>query len=281
MKGSGEVDMGVDSTRVKSDKVVFEVKDLGIGFGEREDILQGVDMRVHAGEFVTLLGPSGCGKTTILNLAAGLLRPRRGHVRFDGKPIEGFNTAAGYMTQDDTLLPWRSVSANIGLPLRMRKVSKPDVKARVDGYLRIMDLEHASSLYPGQLSGGMRRRALLARSMIYEPKLLLMDEPFAALDAQMRQQMHAELRETVTRLDQAVLFVTHDIAEAAALSDRVLVVGGGPPGGIIADIEIPFSKDRNLSTLRFEDDFFAVERELHEILNAAKLRASTKGEGEL
>jgi NitT/TauT family transport system ATP-binding protein len=149
----------------------------------------------------------------------------------------------------------------------------------VDNYLRILDLEHAGALFPGQLSGGMRRRALLARSMIYEPTLLLMDEPFAALDAQMRQQMHAELRETVTRLNQAVLFVTHDIAEAAALSDRVLVVGGGPPGGIVADIEIPFSKGRDLPTLRFEDEFFAVERELHDILHTAKLRASTIGEG--
>jgi NitT/TauT family transport system ATP-binding protein len=279
MPGKAEVAMDMNALPVANDRVVFEVGGLGIGFGDRDDILQDVDMQVRAGEFVTLLGPSGCGKTTILNLAAGLLRPRRGHVRFDGRPIQGFNTAAGYMTQDDTLLPWRTVAANIGLPLRLRKVPKAEIKAKVDNYLRILDLEHAGALFPGQLSGGMRRRALLARSMIYEPTLLLMDEPFAALDAQMRQQMHAELRETVTRLNQAVLFVTHDIAEAAALSDRVLVVGGGPPGGIVADIEIPFSKGRDLSTLRFEDEFFAVERELHDILHTAKLRASTIGEG--
>ncbi|MFD1210831.1 ABC transporter ATP-binding protein [Arthrobacter sp. GCM10027362] len=271
--------MDARATQVETGSVIFEVSGLGIGFGDREDILRDVDLEVRAGEFVTLLGPSGCGKTTILNLAAGLLRPRRGHVRFGGRPINGFNTSAGYMTQDDTLLPWRTVAANIGLPLRLRKVPKAEIKSKVDNYLRILDLEHAGGLFPGQLSGGMRRRALLARSMIYEPALLLMDEPFAALDAQMRQQMHAELRETVTRLNQAVLFVTHDIAEAAALSDRVLVVGGGPPGGIVADIGIPFGRERDLSTLRFEDEFFAVERELHDILHTAKLRASTVDEG--
>ncbi|MFL4477308.1 ABC transporter ATP-binding protein [Paeniglutamicibacter sp. ORCA_105] len=253
---------------------IFEVADLCIGFGDREDILRNVTMKVRAGEFVTLLGPSGCGKTTILNLAAGLIRPRSGHVRFEGKPIEGFNTSAGYMTQDDTLLPWRTVAANISLPLRLRGVPKAEIRSKVDSYLRMLDLEHARTLFPGQLSGGMRRRALLARSMIYEPTLLLMDEPFAALDAQMRQLMHMELRRTVTRLNQAVLFVTHDIAEAAALSDRVLVVGGGPPGGIVADIDLPFGRDRDLAALRFDKEFFEVERELHDILLTAKLRAS-------
>ena len=266
------------ATQVPASRTIFEVADLCIGFGDREDILRDVTMKVRAGEFVTLLGPSGCGKTTILNLAGGLIRPRSGHVRFEGQPIEGFNTSAGYMTQDDTLLPWRTVAANIGLPLRLRGVPKAEIKSKVDSYLRMLDLEHARALFPGQLSGGMRRRALLARSMIYEPTLLLMDEPFAALDAQMRQQMHVELRETVTRLNQAVLFVTHDIAEAAALSDRVLVVGGGPPGGIVADVELPFGSDRDLATLRFEKEFFEVERELHDILLTAKLRASSARE---
>jgi NitT/TauT family transport system ATP-binding protein len=277
MSWNGGAGMNSRAAQGETDRVIFQVSGLGIGFGDREDILRDVDMEVRAGEFVTLLGPSGCGKTTILNLAAGLLRPRLGHVSFGGRPINGFNTSAGYMTQDDTLLPWRTVAANIGLPLRLRKTPRGEVVSKVNNYLRILDLEHAGGLFPGQLSGGMRRRALLARSMIYEPALLLMDEPFAALDAQMRQQMHIELRETVTRLHQAVLFITHDIAEAAALSDRVLIVGGGPPGGIVADVEIPFGKDRDLSTLRFEDEFLLMERELHEILHTAKLRASTIG----
>jgi NitT/TauT family transport system ATP-binding protein len=252
---------------------IFEVDGLGIGFGTRPDILRDVTLSISAGEFVTLLGPSGCGKTTILNLAAGLLTPRRGEVAFRGRPITGVNTAVGYMTQDDTLLPWRTVASNIGLPLRMRKQPKQQTQAKVAQYLKILDLEHAAGLFPAQLSGGMRRRALLARSMIYEPALLLMDEPFAALDAQMRHQMHIELRDTVKRLHQTVLFVTHDLAEAAVLSDRVLVVGGGPPGGIVAEIDIPFGDDRDLASLQFEDEFGRVERELHEVLLTARVNS--------
>lgn len=259
-------------------KVVFDVQGAAIGFGERDVILRHVNLQVRSGEFVTLLGPSGCGKTTILNMAAGLLTPSAGVVEFDGRPIAGVNTSVGYMTQDDTLLPWRSVAVNIGLPLRLRNVPRDEIRERVDRYLKILDLEHAANLFPGQLSGGMRRRALLARSMIYEPTLLLMDEPFAALDAQMRQQMHVELRDTVLRLSQTVLFVTHDIAEAAALSDRVLVVGGGPPGSIVAEYKIPFRRDRDLANLRFEEDFARVERELHRILISARATPAKEAE---
>lgn len=249
---------------------IFSVRNLGIGFGDRPDVLADATMDVVRGEFVSLLGPSGCGKTTILNLAAGLLTPRRGEVSFDGREISGVNTAVGYMTQDDTLLPWRTVASNIGLPLRMRKVPAEEVRAKVRSYLELLDLSHAANLFPGQLSGGMRRRALLARSMIYEPTLLLMDEPFAALDAQMRHQMHVELRRTVKSLGQTVLFVTHDLNEAAILSDRVLVVGGGPPGRIIAEVAVPFGDDRDLESLPFDDEFLALERTLHSTLATAR-----------
>jgi len=214
---------------------IFEVRDLAIGFGGDQDVLRGVNLEIEHGEFLVLLGPSGCGKTTVLNLAAGLLFPRSGYVRFAGAEIEGVNTDVGYMTQDDTLLPWQSVQANVGLPLKMRKMAKEAIDERVARALALMDLTEAAVRFPGQLSGGMRRRALLARSMIYEPRLLLMDEPFAALDAQMRAQMHVELRSTVKRLGQTVMFVTHDISEAAKLADRVLVFGGGPPGGIVEE----------------------------------------------
>lgn len=254
---------------------IFEVEDLTIGFGDREDVLRDVTMDIRQGEFLTLLGPSGCGKTTILNLAAGLLSPRAGHVRFAGRGIDGVNTEVGYMTQDDTLLPWRSLQANIGLPLRMRKIPPKVIQERVDRYLTMLDLSHAAALLPGQLSGGMRRRALLARSMIYDPKILLMDEPFAALDAQLRHQMHVELRSAVRRLGQTVMFVTHDIYEAATLSDRVLIVGGGPPGGIVSEHVMPFGDDRDLTDLRFTDEFARTERTLHEALLAARGATAT------
>ncbi|WP_127817916.1 ABC transporter ATP-binding protein [Microbacterium sp. CPCC 204701] len=260
---------------------IFEVRDVAIGFGDRDDVLAGVDLAIEKGEFLTLLGPSGCGKTTILNLAAGLLQPRSGQVRFAGKEIVSVNTSVGYMTQDDTLLPWQTVSTNVGLPLRMRGVTKAETAERVARYLDMLDLSHASNLLPGQLSGGMRRRALLARSMIYDPQLLLMDEPFAALDAQMRHQMHSELRATVNRLGQTVLFVTHDISEAAKLSDRVLIVGGGPPGGIVKEYTLPFGRERDLDRLRFTDEYARVERELNDgLLEARSSRsaaATTEG----
>ncbi|MFD9663284.1 ABC transporter ATP-binding protein [Rhodococcus sp. NPDC059968] len=249
---------------------IFEVRNLAIGFDEREDVLHNVTMQVEPGEFVVLLGPSGCGKTTILNLAAGLLSPRSGYVRFDGAEINGVNTNVGYMTQDDTLLPWMSVQANVGLPLRMRGVSKSETKAQVEHYLSLLDLSEAGSLFPSQLSGGMRRRALLARSMIYDPRLLLMDEPFAALDAQLRHQMHVELRRTVKRLNQTVVFVTHDIAEAAKLADRVLIVGGGRPGRLVAEFQVPYGDERDLETLAYTDEYARFERELNEGLRSAR-----------
>ncbi|AHK34566.1 ABC transporter ATP-binding protein [Rhodococcus opacus] len=249
---------------------IFEVRDLAIGFDEREDVLHNVTMQVEPGEFVVLLGPSGCGKTTILNLAAGLLSPRSGYVRFDGAEINGVNTNVGYMTQDDTLLPWMPVHANVGLPLRMRGVSKSETKEKVEYYLSLLDLSEAGSLFPSQLSGGMRRRALLARSMIYDPRLLLMDEPFAALDAQLRHQMHVELRRTVKRLQQTVVFVTHDIAEAAKLADRVLIVGGGRPGHLVAEFQVPYGDDRDLENITYTDEYARFERELNEGLRSAR-----------
>ncbi|MFE5708923.1 ABC transporter ATP-binding protein [Rhodococcus koreensis] len=259
--------MGADRSDTDT---IFEVRDLAIGFDEREDVLRDVTMQVVRGDFVVLLGPSGCGKTTILNLAAGLLNPRSGYVRFDGAAIDGVNTNVGYMTQDDTLLPWMTVQANVGLPLRMRGVGKKEIADKVEYYLSILDLSEAGGLFPSQLSGGMRRRALLARSMIYEPRLLLMDEPFAALDAQLRHQMHIELRQTVERLKQTVVFVTHDIAEAAKLADRVLIVGGGRPGTIVAEYKVPYGAERDLENIAYTDEYAKFERELDLGLRGAR-----------
>jgi NitT/TauT family transport system ATP-binding protein len=255
--------VSVDVPRTTSDRPkIFEVANFAIGFGQDEDVLRDVDMFVDAGEFVVLLGPSGCGKTTLMNVAAGLLTPRHGNAAFDGQPIKGVNRNVGYMTQDDTLLPWLTVRANVSLPLKLRGVPSGEIEERVDRYLDILELTGAAEQWPSQLSGGMRRRALLARSVIYEPKLLLMDEPFAALDAQMRHQMHVEVRNAVKRLNQTVMFVTHDIAEAAKLADRVLIFAGGRPGGLDGEYIAPYGDDRDLDRLRFTDEFARFEREL-------------------
>lgn len=246
------------------------IKDVSVGYGDGPLILKDASLEIGRGEFLTLLGPSGCGKSTILNIIAGLLKPRAGEVTFEGRDIVGVNTDVGYMTQEDTLLPWRTVFSNIAMPLRIRRTPREKIQADVQKYLALLDLEHAAEMYPIELSGGMRRRALLARSMIYDPAILLMDEPFAALDAQMRQRMHIELRAAVRSINQTVLFVTHDIAEAALLSDRVLIVGGGPPGSIIKEYRLPFAADRDIEELPFTSEFSEVEKELHRGLLQAR-----------
>ena len=250
---------------------ILHLQGLRVGFGDAPDVLAGFDLTVQPGEFVTLIGPSGCGKSTVLNVTAGLLTPRAGDAEFAGESITGVNTGVGYMTQEDTLLPWRTVVDNVAMPLRMRQVDRREIDQRVAQYLELLDLADAGRKFPAQLSGGMKRRALLARSMIYRPELLLMDEPFAALDAQLRTQMHVELRRTIRELGQTVLFVTHDIDEAALLSDRVIVLGGGPPASTVTEVAISFGPDRDVEELKFTDEFGRTERELHRALQQARV----------
>ena len=194
---------------------------------------------------------------------------RSGSVTYRGKAIGTVNTDVGYMTQGDTLLPWRTVEDNVAMPLKLRVVAKADTRTKVKELLTMLDLVDAARKFPAQLSGGMKRRALLARSMIYEPALLLMDEPFAALDAQLRTQMHRELRRTIAETQQAVLFITHDIYEAVLLSDRVIVLGGCPASPI-ADVSIPFGPDRDVEALRFDPEFVRLEKQVHDVLGEAR-----------
>ncbi len=243
--------------------------DVAVRFSGPRDVLAHTSLTVKAGEFVTLLGPSGCGKSTLLNLAAGTVRPRAGKVSFDGTPVTSINRNVGYVTQEDTMLPWLSLASNVGLPLRMRRLPGSVVRTRVMELLTSFGLEHAASLYPVQLSGGMKKRGLLARALIYQPRLLLMDEPFAALDAQLRAQLHVELRRVVQDTGVAVLFVTHDLDEAALLSERVVVIGG-TPGRIIDEIPIGLGPDRDPETLRFDEAFRDIGLALHRSLKRAR-----------
>src|SRR6185295_14063010 len=192
---------------------------IDFGFRQEAPILKGFDMNVARGEFLSLLGPSGCGKSTMLNLAAGLLLPLAGSVKFNGAYLHGINKNVGYMTQGDTLLPWNTVAKNILLPLELRGAPAKERSDKLERMLGLVNLTEARDKYPSELSGGMKRRALLARSLIYDPPMLLMDEPFAALDAQLREVMHQELLNTVARTGQSVLFITHDISEAVLLAD--------------------------------------------------------------
>jgi NitT/TauT family transport system ATP-binding protein len=240
-------------------------------FGYRGErlLLEGFELSVAPGEFLALLGPSGCGKSTILNLAAGLLVPLEGGVGFAGRPVRGVNTQVGYMTQGDTLLPWLTVARNIRLPLTLRGVPAAERGPRVDRVLEMVGLTAARDRWPAQLSGGMRRRALLARSIVYDPPMLLMDEPFAALDAQLREDMHAELLAMVARTGQGVLFVTHDIGECLMLADRVVVLGGRPLR-IMDDLRLPWAgPGRDLEAVRQSPERAALERHLRAAIRAA------------
>ena len=257
------------ASAVASGTSLLRIEDVAVRFGGARDVLARVSLAVRAGEFVTLLGPSGCGKSTLLNLTAGTLRPRQGTVTFDGQPVTSVNRNVGYVTQEDTMLPWLTLAANVGLPLRMRRVPRAVAQERAMALLTSFGLRNAAALYPAQLSGGMKKRGLLARALIYQPRLLLMDEPFAALDAQMRAQLQSELRRVVMETGVAVLFVTHDLEEAALLSDRVVVIGG-TPGRVIDEVAIGLGQERDAETLQFEDSFRDIGRTLQQSLRRAR-----------
>lgn len=217
--------------------------------------LDDVTLSVGTHEFVALVGPSGCGKSTILNLIAGLLPATGGRVIYDGRAVEGVNRRVGYMTQKDTLLPWRTTFANVALPFELsaRRGGKP-AKERVCEYIKLVGLAGFEDHYPAQLSGGMRKRALLARTLIYQPETLLMDEPFGALDAQLKLIMQGELLRIWSETRNTVLFVTHDLGEAIALADRVVIFTGRPASiKAIEHIDIP--RPRDVFSIRFTKQY--------------------------
>jgi len=243
--------------------------------GKIIEAVRSVDLDVLRGEFIALVGPSGCGKSTLLNMTAGLFAPSAGTVHYQGRPVAGINRNTGYMTQNDHLLPWRTVAANIAVPLEIRRQSKAEVSEKVHELIELVGLGGFENSYPAQLSGGMRKRAALARLLAYDPETLLLDEPFAALDAQLRVNMQIELLELSRRLDKTVLFVTHDLDEAAALCDRC-VVFSPRPGTIRTILESPLPRDRNLLQLRRDPRYVQLAAELWDLITPSL--AATRGE---
>jgi NitT/TauT family transport system ATP-binding protein len=220
---------------------------------------------VRPGEFVSVVGPSGCGKSTLLNITAGLMKPSTGTVRYKGQPVTAVNTNVGYVTQRDTLLPWRTVRQNVAIALEIRRSPKDDRVQRVDRIIEKVGLAEFANHYPAELSGGMRKRVVLARALIYEPETLLMDEPFGALDAQLKLVLHEELLRLWADAGMTIIFVTHDLSEAVTLSDRVVVLSSRP--GVIRTIqEIDIKRPRNVFEVRFDDRFRDLNQELWEIL---------------
>lgn len=223
----------------------------------RVHALRGVSVDVAEGELLAIVGPSGCGKSTLLNLTAGLMEPGLGEVLYEGKPVTGVNTRVSYVTQRDNLLPWRTVEDNILLPFELSGragMRMEERRARAKAEIAKVGLQGFEKHYPAELSGGMRKRAQLARSLVYDPDVLLMDEPFGALDAQLRLVLQAELLKTWEGSGKTLIFVTHDLTEAISLADRVIVMSARP-GRIRAVQEIKLSRPRDVFTIRFLPEF--------------------------
>jgi NitT/TauT family transport system ATP-binding protein len=236
-----------------------------VGRGREIPALDPVDLEIATGDFVAFVGPSGCGKSTLMNMIAGILPATAGRIVHNGRDVTGINRQVGYMTQRDSVLPWRTVEQNIALPLRLRNMPMAERRGRVTAMLEAVGLVGFAHAYPGELSGGMRKRVALGQLMAYEPETLLMDEPFGALDAQLKLLMQERLLRIWNARRQTVVFVTHDLAEAITLATRVVVFSGRP--GRIKTIEtIDLPADRDVFRVRFLPAFEAAYARLWDAL---------------
>jgi NitT/TauT family transport system ATP-binding protein len=227
-----------------------------------------ISFDVPPGDFVAIVGPSGCGKSTLLGMVAGLTPPTAGEVLVDGAPVRDINRGVGFLFQDDALLPWRTVEQNIALGLKLRGAGGAETRERVGEWVRRVGLEGFARHYPAQLSGGMRKRVAIAQALIYEPSIILMDEPFAHLDAQARHIMQMDLMELTAGGGRTILFVTHDLDEAIALADTIIVLGAGPHSRILAVERVGIERPRDLLTVpqhpRFGELSASLWRRLYE-----------------
>src|SRR5215468_4146820 len=220
-----------------------------VGDGEIEALAR-VDLTIARGEFVCLIGASGCGKSTLLRIVAGFEEPTSGEVTVHGRPVTGPGSDRGMVFQDYALFPWMTVRQNIGFGPRQRGLLRSEIKAIADEFMKLVGLERFADRYPSQLSGGMKQRVAIARVLANNADILLMDEPFGALDALTREQLQRELLQIWARTGVTVIFVTHSVEEAVLLSDRVVVMSAGP-GRIASDIAIDLPRPRDVSSLEF------------------------------
>jgi NitT/TauT family transport system ATP-binding protein len=230
-------------------------------------------LSVAHGEFVAIVGPTGCGKSTLLNVAAGLLQPISGTVKIFDAPLTGLNDKAGYLFQADALFPWKTAIDNVALGLEISGTPRTQALERAQAWLTSVGLGAFAGRYPHMLSGGQRKRVGLAQVLIRDPRILLMDEPFGPLDAQTRQIMGNLLLELWTADRKAVLFVTHDLEEAIALADRVVIMSAGPKARIIGDWRVPLARPRDILEVRLEPEFHSLHREIWGVLKAEVLKS--------
>lgn len=229
-------------------------------------------LRIRAGEFVSVVGPTGCGKSTLLNIGAGLLPPTSGSVKVFGQTLAGINSRAGYMFQTEALMPWRSAIDNVMVGLQYHGVPDAEARAQAQAWLERVGLADFGDRYPHQLSGGMRKRTALAQVLALDPDIILMDEPFSALDIQTRQLMENEVLDLWAAKKKAVLFITHDLDEAIAMSDRVVVLSAGPATRPMGEFEIDLPRPRNVAEVRTQPRFIELHTQIWDVLRDEVLK---------
>jgi NitT/TauT family transport system ATP-binding protein len=228
--------------------------------------VQRATLDVADGEFVAIVGPTGCGKSTLLNVAAGLIAPSNGTAMIFGRPLPGLNRQAGYLFQAEALFPWKTAAENVAIGLEIAGTPKAEARERAQSWLMRVGIGGFGDRYPHMLSGGQRKRVGLVQVLIRDPKILLMDEPFGPLDAQTRQIMGNLLLDLWSADRKAVLFVTHDLEEAIALSDRVVIMSAGPAARIIGNWTVPLARPRDISEVKLDPAFHHLHREIWEAL---------------
>ncbi len=239
---------------------------------ERYTAVQNVSLSVGAGEFVSVVGPTGCGKSTLLNVGAGLLEPSTGSVSVFGQTLRGLNRRAGYMFQAESLMPWRTALGNVMAGLEFHAMASTQARAQAEEWLRRVGLGGFGDRYPHQMSGGMRKRVSLAQTLVLDPDIILMDEPFSALDIQTRQLMENELLSLWAAKKKAVLFITHDLDEAIAMSDRVVVLSAGPGSHPMGEFVIDIPRPRDVAEVKMTPRFIELHQAIWSVLRDEVLK---------
>ncbi len=243
-----------------------------LGDGRIYTAVEKANLAVAPGEFVAIVGPTGCGKSTLLNVAAGLLKPAGGGVRIFDRALSGLNRDAGYLFQADALFPWKTALDNVAIGLEIAGTPRGEALRRAHDWLASVGLAHFEGRYPHMLSGGQRKRVGLAQVLIRNPKILLMDEPFGPLDAQTRQVMGNLLLDLWNADRKAVLFVTHDLEEAIALADRVVIMSAGPGARIIGDWQVQLARPRDIFETRLKPEFHDLHKEIWSVLKGEVMK---------
>jgi NitT/TauT family transport system ATP-binding protein len=263
----GRTRAGAVAVRLADTTIAFRLAD-----GGSYEAVQRASLEVADGEFVAIVGPTGCGKTTLLNVAAGLFPPSTGRVEIFGAELAGLNRQSGYLFQSEALFPWKTALENVAIGLETGGTPRAEARERAQAWLTRVGLGQFGPRYPHMLSGGQRKRVGLAQVLIRDPKILLMDEPFGPLDAQTRQIMGNLLLDLWSADRKAVMFVTHDLEEAIALSDRVVIMSAGPAARIIGNWRVSLPRPRDIAEIKLDPGFHQLHREIWQMLKDEVLK---------